>query len=87
MIPLKRLVFLNCDFPMSGRTLVKALRTSGIRELEYSNLPGTPQWDADEREQLQALGVSLRHWHEFELNFYQWWSHGHGIDEADSRLY
>ncbi len=36
MIPLKRLVFLDCDFPMSGSTLVEVLRTSGIRELEYS---------------------------------------------------
>ncbi|KAF8343209.1 hypothetical protein F5887DRAFT_973818 [Amanita rubescens] len=82
MIPLKRL--------MSGSTLVEALRTSGIRELEYCHGAGTPQWDAEEREQLQALGVSLRCWWPYELHelhFYQWWNRGHGIDETDSKLY
>lgn len=87
MIPLKRLVFSECDFPMSGSTLVEALRTSGIRELEYSYHADTPQWDAEEREQLQALGVSLRCCWSYQQYFYQWWSHAHEIDETDSRLY
>jgi hypothetical protein len=87
MIPLKRLVFMNCHFPMSGSTLVEALRTSGIRELEYAYGAGTPQWDVEEREQLQALGVSLRCWWSHELRFYQWWIHAHEIDETDSKLY
>ena len=89
VIPLKRLVFLECDFSMSGCTLVEVVRTSGIRELEYSFPPDAPQWDAEDREcaQLEALGVSLRRWYWYELNFYAWWNHGHGIDETDSRLY
>ena len=84
MIPLKKFVFLDCDFPLSGSTLVKTLGTSGIRELEYSYRAGTPQWNAEERGQLQALGVSLKCWWSFKLYFYQWWNHAHGIDETES---
>lgn len=86
MIPLRRLVFVVCDLPMSGSTLVEVLRTSGIKELEYSGDPRTPQWDAGEREQLQALGVSLR-CRQTKLSSYSWWNHEHAIDETDSGLY
>ena len=87
MVPLERLVFLDCDFPMSGSTLVEALPTTGIRELEYSSHPGTPQWDAKERKQLRALGISLKRRYKYQLNFFQWWKHGHDIDETDSKFY
>ena len=41
MIPLKRLALVDCDFPLSGSSVLKALRASGTKEFKYNG--GTPQ--------------------------------------------
>ncbi|KAF8324522.1 hypothetical protein F5887DRAFT_926889 [Amanita rubescens] len=56
-LPLKRLVLLYCDFPLHASTVVEAFRASGAEELECDEY--VPQWEADEWEQLEELGVSF----------------------------
>ena len=59
MIPLKRLTFVDCDFPLSASPVVEAFRASGAKELKYSD-GNVPQWMEKERlQELEEPGVSV----------------------------
>ena len=83
-IPLKRLVFLNCKFPLKASVLAEAFRASGAKELECDMY--VPQWE-DEGEQLKELGVSLTRWHPSAVVEDKWWTHGHSVDVTDDEVY
>ena len=50
-LPLKRLVLLDCDFPLHASAVVEAFRVSGAKEFECDGY--VPQWEGDEWEQLE----------------------------------
>jgi hypothetical protein len=83
-IPLKRLVFLNCKFPLKASVLAEAFRASGAKEQECDMY--VPQWE-DEGEQLKELGVSLTRWHPSAVVEDKWWTHGHSVDVTDDEVY
>ena len=84
-LPLKRLVLLYCDFPLHASTVTEVFRASRAEELECNEY--VPQWEADEWEQLEELGVSLTYWEASEVVEDEWWTYGHYIDAADSEAY
>ena len=57
MIPLKRLAFVDCDFPLGATPVIEAFRASGAKELKYNG--STPQWMEDKLQELWELGVSV----------------------------
>ena len=83
-IPLKKLVFLNCKFPLKVSVLAEAFRASGAKELECDTY--VPQWE-DKGEQLKELGVSVTRWHWSMVVEDKWWTHGHSIDVTDDAAY
>ena len=92
MIPLQRLAFVDCDFPLSASPVVEAFRASGAKELKCNG--GTvPQWMEDgELQELAELGVPVTYEPEGESDVLdsfdrEWWTYGHGIDVMDSRVY
>ncbi len=85
-IPLRRLVFLNCDFPLSGSAIVGAFRAGGVKELECDM--NVPQWGEVEcklTELSEKLGVFIKCWYVCQRD--RWWTDGHDIDPTDSRAY
>ena len=84
-LPLKRLALLCCDFPLHASTVVEAFRASGAKEFECDEY--VPQWEAEEWEQLEELGVSLTYWEASEVVEDEWWTCGLYIDVADSGAY
>ncbi|KAF8312056.1 hypothetical protein F5887DRAFT_1240689 [Amanita rubescens] len=88
-IPLRRLVFLNCDFPLSGSAITEAFRSGGVKELECDM--NVPQWEDVEgkltkwRELSDELGVSIRSWYTCQPD--RWWTNGHDIDPTDGSAY
>ena len=89
-IPLRRLVFLNCDFPLSESAIVAAFRGGGVKELECD--VNVPQWEEDKpkltkfTELSEELGVSIRSWSRYQQA--GWWTdHVHEIDPTDSKVY
>ena len=84
-LPLKRLVLLYCNFQLRASRVVEAIRASGAKELECDEY--VPLWEADEREQLEELGVSLTYWKESEVVEDAWWTSGLSIDATDSKAY
>ncbi|KAF8348471.1 hypothetical protein F5887DRAFT_1280282 [Amanita rubescens] len=84
-LPLKRLVFKsNCNLrALHASTVVEAFRASGAKELECNG--DVSLWEADEREQLEELGVSLTY--SSEVVDDRWWNYGLDIDAADSEAY
>ena len=88
IIPLKRLTFVDCDFPLNASALVEAFRASGTKEFKYNG--GTPQGMEDVLRELEELGVSVMYGGESDLyNSFEreWWTHGHEIDVMDSGVY
>ncbi len=84
-IPLKKLAFLHCDFPLRASVLVDAFRASRAKELECDVC--VPQWEGGEKEQFDELRVSLTRWHESQVVEDKWWTYGHMIDATDSDAY
>ena len=84
-LPLKRLVLLDCDFPLHASAVVEAFRVSGAEEFECDGY--VPQWEGDEWEQLKELGVSLTCWEESEVEEDGWWTYGFGIYPDDREAY
>ena len=88
-IPLRRLVFLNCDLPLSESAIVAAFRDGGVKELDCDG--NVPQWEEDKpkltkfTELSEELGVSISWWYRFQRA--GWWTQGHGIDPTDSEAY
>jgi hypothetical protein len=84
-LPLKRLVLLYCDLPLHASTVAEAFRASGAKELECDEY--VPQWEVDEWEQLEELGVSLTYWEASEVVEDEWWTYGLSIDPEDKIAY
>jgi len=84
-IPLTKLTFLYCDFPLRASVLVDAFRASGAKELECDVY--VPQWEGGEKKQFDELKVSLTRWHESQVVEDKWWTYGHRIDATDSEAY
>ncbi|KAM6492068.1 hypothetical protein JOM56_011792 [Amanita muscaria] len=91
MVSLHRLAVLNCDLPLTGSVLIKALmsRLNGSPkegfELELDDKG--PQFSEEEVGTLAQVGVKLIRRTEGEVKEDEWWKHGHGIDPSDAHAY
>jgi hypothetical protein len=91
MVSLHRLAVLNCDPPLTGSVLIKALMSrlngspKGGFELELDDKG--PQFSEEEVGTLAQVGVKLICRREGKVKEDKWWKHGHDIDPSDSHAY